>query len=89
MGKLRHLQSLDVSGNNLKELPCAALGSLPRLRVLDATRNPKLTKLGPELARARGLEKLLVDADRMAFPDKDVCAQGTEAIMRFLCKGKC
>ncbi len=88
LGKLRRLQSLDVSCNNLKELPCAALGSLPRLRTLDATRNPKLTRLGCELARARGMEKLLVDPAKMVTPSKEVCAKGTEDIMRALCKGE-
>ncbi len=88
LGKLGRLQTLDASGNALKDLPWSSLGGLPRLRALDLSGNPKLRRLGRDLARARGLERLSVDSGAMQHPDKDVCQGGTEAIMRFLCKGE-
>ena len=88
LGKLGRLQTLDASGNALKDLPWSSLGGLPRLRTLDLSGNPKLRRLGRDLARARGLERLSVDSEAMQHPDKGVCQGGTEAIMRFLCKGE-
>lgn len=76
----------DVSGNNLKELPSSLCG-LPRLRTLDLSNNPKMSKLPKELCKVRGLEKLVLTPETITYPDPKVAKEGTEAIMRFLCKG--
>ena len=36
----------------------------------------------------RSLEKLTVDAAQLVYPAASVCREGTEAIMKFMCKGK-
>ena len=87
LGNLTKLQSLDASSNNLKELP-SSLGKLVRLRTLDVTKNAKLAKVPKQLGQMRACEKLLLDAKGFQYPSAEICAEGTEAIMRFLSKGK-
>jgi Leucine-rich repeat (LRR) protein len=87
LGDLKKLQRLDLSYNNLKDLPCG-LGQLTRLRTLNLSHNPKLTKLVKEMAQMRSLETMIVDAGSLVYPEAKVCREGTEAIMRFLCTGK-
>ena len=36
----------------------------------------------------RSLSELLLDGLALSYPDAKVCRDGTEAIMKFLCKGK-
>lgn len=87
LGDLSKLQSLNVSHNNIKELP-KTLGRLPRLKTLDLAGNAKLTRLEKSMAHIRSLETLTLDADNLVYPEAAVCRQGTEQIMRFLCKGQ-
>jgi len=84
LGSLTHLTSLNLSGNLLKELP-ATISKLSNLRMLDLTDNVKLKKMPRDLCRCRCLDTLLVD-QHISYPPSDIISQGTEAIMRFLCK---
>ena len=36
----------------------------------------------------RSLDELLLEGLCLTFPDARVCQEGTEAIMKFLCKGR-
>ncbi|XP_014774266.1 E3 ubiquitin-protein ligase LRSAM1 [Octopus bimaculoides] len=83
IGNLKFLQSLNLKGNKLKEIP-TSLSNLSSLRTLDLSNN-QLTNLPTELWKLRALENLLVDAANMVHPPAEVCSQGTEAIMKFLC----
>jgi len=85
LGNLSNLTMLNLSHNNLKELP-VSLANLGRLRTLDLRGNPKLKELAKFICRLRCLDSLLVDEETITYPDKDVTSQGTEAIIRFLCK---
>ncbi len=88
IGQLTRLQSLDVSFNSLKELP-STISKLKRLRTLDVSNNAKLKKLPKQLGHCHSLDKLVgPDHDVVQYPSADVCKNGTEAVMRFLAKGK-
>jgi len=84
IGSLKNLQTLNISGNCLKELPLSISG-LVSLKTLDVRNNPKLTTIPKEVAQIHGLETLLFDEKNITYPDPDIVAKGTEAIMRFLC----
>ena len=72
----------------LKELP-VTISKLKRLRTLDVSKNAKLKKLPKHLGHCHGLDKLIgPDQDIVQFPASSICNQGTEAVMRFLAKGK-
>ena len=82
------LQTLNLSHNSLKDLP-DTLSNLSRLKTFDITYNPKLKKLPKSLAKCHAIEKFLVtDGNAVQYPSSDICQKGTEAIMKFLCKGK-
>uniref|UniRef100_A0A8C3T7G9 Leucine rich repeat and sterile alpha motif containing 1 n=1 Tax=Chelydra serpentina TaxID=8475 RepID=A0A8C3T7G9_CHESE len=81
---LAQLQTLNVKGNKLKELP-ATLGDLHSLRTLDVSEN-LLRELPQALAHVRTLETLMLDASSMTYPPYDVCSAGTESVQQFLCK---
>ena len=87
LGDLAMLQTLDVSHNGLKELP-ESLSKLNRLKTLDLSHNPKLKKLPKSLAHCRSIDKLVIEAgNSITYPPTNVCSEGTEAVMKFLCKG--
>jgi len=67
----------------LKSLP-DSLCTLRGLRTLDISQN-LITSLPKEFCNVRTLDTLILDADRMEFPSTDICLEGTEAIMRYLC----
>ena len=75
-----------MSHNRLKDLPAGVLGCVS-LRTLDLRNNPKLKQIPKEIAHIRCLETLLLDEENITFPDVQTAKQGTEAIMRVLCKG--
>ncbi|XP_060069768.1 E3 ubiquitin-protein ligase LRSAM1-like [Ylistrum balloti] len=83
LNKLRHLQTLNIKGNKFKTLPMSICG-LKSLRLLDISDN-LITSLPKELCQVVTLETVIVDAGKMVYPPSDVCCQGTEAIMQFLC----
>ena len=86
IGSLKNLQTLNISGNCLKELPLSMSG-LVSLKTLDVRDNPKLKRIPKEIAQLRGLETLLLDEKHINYPDPEIVSKGTEAIMRFLCSG--
>jgi E3 ubiquitin-protein ligase LRSAM1 len=86
IGALRNLKTLNLSHNRLKDLPAAVSGCVS-LRTLDLRNNPKLKQIPKEIAHIRCLETLLLDEENITFPDVQTAKQGTEAIMRVLCKG--
>uniref|UniRef100_A0A6Q2YX38 RING-type domain-containing protein n=1 Tax=Esox lucius TaxID=8010 RepID=A0A6Q2YX38_ESOLU len=88
IGDLRHLQTLNVkgnclNGNCLNGLP-SSVGRLCSLRTLDLSET-SVRELPQELALARTLESLTLDAAQMSYPPASVCNVGTEDIQRFLC----
>ena len=64
-----------------------SISSLRSLKTLDLRSNPKLKKIPKELAALQCLETFLLDESVIIYPAATVVAQGTEAIMRFLCQG--
>jgi len=85
IGNLTNLATLNLSENNLKEIP-VSISSLRSLKTLDLRSNPKLKKIPKELAALQCLETVLLDESAIIYPAATVVAQGTEAIMRFLCQ---
>lgn len=85
VGSLKKLETLNLSNNQLREVPLEVAGCLS-LKTLDLRNNPKLKKIPKEIAGIRGLQTLLLDEENITYPDPEVVKQGTEAIMRFLCK---
>ena len=85
IGSLKNLQTLNISGNSLKELPLSMSGL--NLKTLDVRNNPKLKRIPKEVAHIRCLETLLLDEKHINYPDPEIVSKGTEAIMRFLCSG--
>jgi len=85
LGSLNLLTMLNLSHNNLKELP-ENLSNLSSLRTLDLRANAKLKELPKWICKLRCLDSLLVDEENLTYPDPSIVSQGTEAIMRFLCK---
>jgi hypothetical protein len=65
----------------------ASLSGLSSLKTLDLRGNPKLKKIPRELCALRCLETLLLDEGSITYPAPGLAAQGTEAVMRFLCQG--
>lgn len=82
---MQNLQILDVSKNKLRNLT-PNLGKLKSLRMLNITENSDLEELCPELCFATNLTDIELDSNKFTFPTLEICSQGTEAIMRFLCK---
>ena len=87
LANLKKLESLDISHNNLKELP-NGLGQLARVRTFNLSGNPKLVRLNKQVANMRSVEKMVIDTANMVYPSSAVCKEGTEAVMKFLCKGE-
>ena len=56
IGTLKNLQTLNISGNNLKELP-SSISGLASLKTLDISNNQKLVKLPKELGHLHSLGK--------------------------------
>uniref|UniRef100_A0A673YAW0 Leucine rich repeat and sterile alpha motif containing 1 n=1 Tax=Salmo trutta TaxID=8032 RepID=A0A673YAW0_SALTR len=93
---LRLLQTLNVKGLFtflyfiqekdawiLTQLP-TSVGRMSSLRTLDLSEN-SVRELPRDLALARTLESLTLDAALMSYPPASVCTTGTEDIQRFLC----
>jgi len=85
IGDLKMLQTLDVSHNSLKELP-ETLSKLNRLKTLDVSHNAKLKKVPKSVANCRSMEKLGLDCCSITYPPENVCKDGTQAVMKYLCK---
>jgi len=85
VGSLKKLETLNLSENQLREVPKEIAGC-HSLKTLDLRNNPKLKQIPKEIAHIRALQTLLLDEENIKYPDPEVAKQGTEAIMRFLCK---
>ncbi|PAA65224.1 hypothetical protein BOX15_Mlig001233g4, partial [Macrostomum lignano] len=85
MQSMRNLQTLGLRDNRLKSLPSEIFLGLASLKLLDIAGNP-MRQLPRTICQARTLENLTLSPQGFTYPSKEICAQGTEAIMRFLCK---
>ncbi|KAL4219600.1 E3 ubiquitin-protein ligase lrsam1 [Mactra antiquata] len=83
IGNLKYVQTLNLKGNKLKVLP-SNVCSMKSLRMLDI-RDNRITALPKELCHVRALETLSLDGISMKYPAYNICCNGTEAIMKFLC----
>ncbi|XP_067145481.1 E3 ubiquitin-protein ligase LRSAM1-like isoform X2 [Centruroides vittatus] len=81
--QLKYLQILNIKGNKFTEFPFM-LCKLPRLRSLDI-RNNKVTTLPKEFSMVETLQTIHLDAENFQYPSPEICKEGTESIMRFLC----
>lgn len=79
------LQVLDLSSNKLRNLT-PSLGKLKNLRRLNITDNTELDELCSDLCLATNIVQIELDGNQFKFPSSDICSNGTEAIMRHLCK---
>uniref|UniRef100_T1J7S0 RING-type domain-containing protein n=1 Tax=Strigamia maritima TaxID=126957 RepID=T1J7S0_STRMM len=84
MKLMKHLKTLNISGNKFQEFPLI-ICELKQLRTLDISNN-SITNLPSDLAYIRTLDTLILDANNMVYPAAAICKQGTETIMRYLCK---
>ncbi|KOB75856.1 putative leucine rich repeat and sterile alpha motif containing 1 [Operophtera brumata] len=82
---MESLQVLDLSSNKLRNLT-PSLGKLKNLRKLDISDNTDLDELCSELCLAANIVQIELDGNQFKFPSSEICSQGTEAIMRYLCK---
>ena len=80
---MRNLTSVNLRANKLEELP-AWVTVLPKLWSLDLRDNPKLHRLPPELARARGLFLLRVEGLLLSNPPARELARGSKAVVCYL-----
>lgn len=85
IGNLASLQSLILQANDLRGLP-PEIGNLKSLRTLNISENSNLPGVPPTLARVRTLENIILDVNIVSFPPRDVAAEGTASIMKYLCK---
>ncbi|PFX12750.1 E3 ubiquitin-protein ligase LRSAM1 [Stylophora pistillata] len=85
IGNLASLQSLILQANDLRKLP-PEIGNLKSLRTLNVSENSNLPGVPPTLARVRTLETIILDVNTVSFPPRDVAAEGTASIMKYLCK---
>ncbi|CAD5123195.1 DgyrCDS11559 [Dimorphilus gyrociliatus] len=84
IGKLCSLQTLNLKSNKLKQLP-DSLDGLVSLRLMDIRENESIARLPKIVAYIKTLESLLLNADKFVYPPPEICASGTEPIMKFLC----
>ena len=59
-----------------------------RLKTFNVSHNAKLKKLPKSVANCRSMEKLGIDCCSITYPPENVCKDGTQAVMKYLCKGK-
>jgi len=85
IGSLKKLETLNLSNNCLKEVP-SSISGCTSLKTLDLRNNWKLKRIPKEIGHIQGLESLHLDEEHITYPPQNIAKQGTEAIMRFLCK---
>lgn len=86
MCHLINLKYLDVSNNHLKKLP-ENIGNLINLSILKLKSNNGLKKIPKTICKAQQLTLIEIDPEMFLYPPSDVALQGTEYIMRYICKG--
>ncbi|XP_041481365.1 E3 ubiquitin-protein ligase LRSAM1-like isoform X1 [Lytechinus variegatus] len=83
IGKLQALQTLNARGNSLKELP-ESMCQMKSLRTLDISHN-QVRSLPRKFCNIKTLESLTLDVVHMTYPSPDICQDGTENIMKYMC----
>lgn len=80
---MKCLQVLNIGGNKFTEFPFI-LCKLSRLQTLDISNN-KIINLPKEFSLITTLQTVHLDAEKFKYPSSDICKEGTEKIMRYLC----
>lgn len=86
INRLKKLELLDVSNNNLTDL--RVISFMPELKILNVAGNKCLKILPPELATCENLNDIVFDAESIESPAGDVLATGTHNILKFLSTGE-
>lgn len=86
INRLKRLELLDVSNNNITDL--RVISFMPELRVINISGNQNLKILPPELATCENLNDLVFDIECISSPSADVLATGTHNILQFLSTGE-
>lgn len=86
INRLKRLELLDVSNNNLTDV--RFISFMPELRILNVSGNKNLKVLPPELATCENLRDLVFDAESISSPAPDVLATGAQNILKFLSTGE-
>lgn len=81
--QLQKLSTLNISNNEFLVFP-ENICTLRRLQTLDISSN-QIKQLPVELARVPTLDTLIFTEAIIAFPPYEICKDGLESIMRFLC----
>lgn len=81
--QLSKLAILNVSRNNLKQLP-EGIGQLQQLTALDIGHNKSLQKLPKSLGYVQHLTNLNIDGLNLSYPPQDILDGGTIVIVAFL-----
>lgn len=80
---LNKLTILNVSRNNLKQLP-DGIGQLQQLNTFDISHNKSLHKLPKSLGYAQQLTSLNIDGLNLLYPPQDILEGGAIVIVAFL-----
>lgn len=86
MNRLRYLELLDVSNNDLVDI--RSISFIPNLRILNVSGNLKLEIIPPEVATNENLNDLIFDIECIKMPNQSVLATGTQNILKFLSTGE-
>lgn len=86
INRLRKLELLDVSNNDLSDI--RVISFMSELKILNVSGNKKLTNLPAELSTCENLRDLVFDDDVIVCPSKDILATGTQNILKFLSTGE-
>ncbi|XP_078664083.1 uncharacterized protein LOC144907150 [Branchiostoma floridae x Branchiostoma belcheri] len=82
MSRLKNLCKISLRHNEFETFP-EVLCKLPELEMVDL-RDNLITKLPTTLEKAAKLKDLDVSGNPLTYPPRNVCRQGTDAIMAFL-----
>lgn len=86
INRLKKLEILDVSNNNLSDI--RVISFMTELRVLNVSGNKNLKVLPPELATCENMNDLVFDVECISSPSADTLATGTHNILKFLSTGE-
>lgn len=86
INRLKRLELLDVSNNNITDL--RVISFMPELRIINVTGNLNLKILPPELATCENLNDIVFDIECISSPNADVLATGTHNILKYLSTGE-
>lgn len=86
INRLRNLELLDVSHNNLTEIN--QINCMSHLRILNIAANPKLYTLPNELATCDSLVDVVLSNEIITHPPAYVLELGTLQILNFLTTGE-